>query len=94
MVNRSVWESFTNEPKTKRSKATVPVVARTRTILDNHKIEWGNPSKGPIFANGAGKPANLNSTLNHEILPVRNHCGILQKGETGTRRSRARIQAG
>jgi integrase len=83
MVNRSVWESFTNEPKTKRSKAAVPVVARLRTILDNHKLECGNPKKGPIFANGAGKSANLNNTLNREILPVLNRCAICKKAKAG-----------
>jgi hypothetical protein len=37
-------------------------------ILDRHRLVCGNPSSGPIFANGKGKPANLNNTLNREIL--------------------------
>lgn len=81
MVNRSVWESFTNEPKTKRSKATVPVVTRLRTILDTHKLACGNPTKGPIFANRAGNSGNLNNTLNREILPVLNRCAICKKAK-------------
>jgi integrase len=81
MVNRSVWEGFTNEPKTKRSKAAVPVIPRLATILDRHRLAWGNPSSGPMFANGKGKPANLNNTLNRGILPALNRCAECRKGK-------------
>ena len=62
-------------------------------ILDYHKLECGNPSRVPIFANGAGKAANLNNTLNREILPVLNRCGICKK-EKPEHAGRARIRAG
>jgi integrase len=81
MVMRSVWEGFTNEPKTKRSKAPVPVIARLRAILAAHRLACGNPSRGPMFANTKGNPANLNNTLNREILPVLNRCGICRKAK-------------
>jgi integrase len=81
MVMRSCWESFTNEPKTKRSKAPVPVIPRLRAILAAHKLACGKPTSGPMFANGKGKPANLNNVLNREILPVLNRCGICRKSK-------------
>lgn len=81
MVMRSVWEGFTNEPKTKRSKAPVPVIPRLQTILAAHRLACGNPTSGPMFANGLGKPANLNNTLNREILPVLNRCGICRESK-------------
>jgi len=56
MVMRSVWEGYENEPKTKRSKAPVPVIPRLRAILAAHKLACGNPNKGPMFANRKGKP--------------------------------------
>jgi integrase len=34
----SEWEAFTNEPKTKRSKAPVPVIPRLATMLDRHRV--------------------------------------------------------
>ena len=74
MVKRSVWEGFTNEPKTKRSKAAVPVIPQLRTILAAYKLLCGNPKSGPMFPNGKGKPANLNNTLNRHILPALNRC--------------------
>lgn len=83
MVNRSVWEGFTNEPKTKRSKAAVPVIPRLAAILDRHRLACGNPSSGPMFANGKGRPANLNNTLNREILPALNRCAECQKSKAG-----------
>lgn len=79
MVNQSVWESFTNEPKTKRSKAPVPVIPILRAILERHRETCGKPSKGPMFANGKGNPANLNNTLNREILPALNRCAVCRK---------------
>ena len=79
MVNRSVWEGFTNEPKTKRSKASVPVIPRLAAILDRRRLARGNPSRGPMFANSKGNPANLNNTLNREILPGLNRCGACRK---------------
>jgi integrase len=74
MVNRSVWEGFTNEPKTKRSKSAVPVIPRLAAILDRHRLACGNPSSGAMFANAKSKPANLNNMLNREILPALNRC--------------------
>jgi hypothetical protein len=53
---------FSNEPKTKRSKA----------ILAAHKLACVNPKGGPMFANGKGKPTNVNNVLNRQILPVLN----------------------
>lgn len=35
-VAHSCWEGFTNPPKTKRSKAPVPVIPRLRAILATH----------------------------------------------------------
>jgi integrase len=78
-VNRSVWEGFTNEPKTERSKAAVPVIPRLAAILDRHRLVCGNPNCGPMFANSTGKPANLNNTLNREILPALNRCAECRK---------------
>jgi hypothetical protein len=34
-----------------------------------------------MFANGKGNPANLNNTLNREILPVTNRCGVCKESE-------------
>ena len=38
-VMRSVWESITNEPKTRKSKASVPVISPLQRLLDQFQIE-------------------------------------------------------
>lgn len=81
MVMRSCSEGFTNDPKTKCSKSAVPVIPRLQAILAAHKLACGNPKIGPMFANGAGKPRNLNNVLNREILPVLNRCGICRQSK-------------
>jgi integrase len=35
-----------------------------------------------MFANGKGNPANLNNTLNREILPALNRCAICRKSKS------------
>jgi integrase len=78
-VNRSIWEGFTNEPKSEKSKAAVPVIPRLRMMLEAHRLACGNPKTGPMFANSAGKPENLNNVLNRAILPALNRCKVCRK---------------
>src|ERR1700756_3397485 len=42
-VLRSVWESVTNEPKTRKSKAPVPIIAPLQRLLDQYRVSRGNP---------------------------------------------------
>lgn len=86
-VSRSIWEGYVNEPKTRKSKAPVPVIPALAAILDEYRVSCGNPATGPMFANGKGRPANLNNTLNREILPVLNRCvcGKIKSEHAGTR---------
>jgi integrase len=48
-------------------------------MLEAHRLACGNPKTGPIFANSAGKPENLNNVLNRAILPVLNRCRVCRK---------------
>lgn len=75
-VMRSVWESVTNEPKTRKSKAPVPVIVPLQRMLDQYRESRGNPATGPIFATMKKKPTplSLNNVLNRQILPVLNAC--------------------
>jgi integrase len=78
-INRSIWEGFISEPKSEKSKAAVPVIPRLRTMLEAHRLACGNPKTGPMFANSAGKPENLNNVLNRAILPALNRCRVCRK---------------
>jgi integrase len=75
-VMRSVWESVTNEPKTRKSKAPVPVIVPMQRLLDQYRESRGKPASGPIFATmkKTPTPLSLNNVLNRQILPVLNAC--------------------
>ena len=78
-ITRSVWGNVVNEPKTKKSKAPVPVIRQLAERLEMHRLRCGNPQAGPIFANSLGGRSNLNNLLARTILPALNrctHCGV------------------
>ena len=78
-VIRSVWEGHINEPKTRRSKAPVPVIPALARILDAYRAQQGNPKSGPMFVSEAKTPLHLNNVLNRIILPALNRCEVCRK---------------
>jgi integrase len=79
-VKRSMWNSIADEPKTRRSKAPVPVVARLKTLMDAHQFASESPKDGPIFRNDLGKPMCLNNIANRVIIPKLHPCKVCRKG--------------
>jgi integrase len=73
-VNRSVWNSIINEPKTARSKAPVPLVKELADALEEHRERMGRLAVGPIFQAGNGKPLNLDNLARREIIPAVEKC--------------------
>ncbi len=73
-VSRSIWNGRVSDPKTRKGRAPVPVVRQLADRLEIHRLRSGKPSKGPIFANSAGKALALGSLVNRVILPALNHC--------------------
>jgi integrase len=74
-VTQSVWESIVTEPKTRKSKAPIPVIAPLAQKLNAHRFRLGNPEKGYVFPSSTGTPLNFANLANREIKPV------LAKGE-------------
>jgi hypothetical protein len=66
-VLHSVWRRRIGEPKNLRSKAPVPLIPQLEAILERHREANGNPSSGPIFANGAGKVLDLDSLYRRQM---------------------------
>jgi integrase len=81
-VSRSVWNGHENEPKTRKSKAPVPVIKQLAARLEMHRLRVGNPQSGPMFANsivnklGRRGRLNLNNVLGRIILPALNRCAV------------------
>jgi integrase len=78
-VTQSVWEGHVNEPKTRRSKAPVPVIPALARMLNAYRAQCGSPSSGPMFKSEANTPLNMNNVLNRMILPALNVCEICRK---------------
>jgi integrase len=88
-VLRSVWRGRTGEPKNSRSKACVPLIPQLDTLLQQHRARNGNPALGPIFANGAGKPVDLDSLYHRQMEKPLKQAGIEWEGWHSFRRGLA-----
>jgi integrase len=85
-VTRSVWEGFVGEPKTEASADDVPIIARLREKLEQHRQRLTEqlgrrPASGWMFESEAGTPIHLGNLINREIQPALNVCKICRKTE-------------
>ncbi len=71
-VRRSVWNKMTSEPKTRKSRAPVPVVWQLADALNAHKVRAGILAQPdlPIFQAGNGQPINLDNLARRVVAPV------------------------
>jgi integrase len=81
-VSRSIWNGRISDPKTRKGRAPVPVIRQLADRLELHRLRYGSPLTGPIFANAAGKPLSLGSVVNRVILPALNRCEACGKAES------------
>jgi integrase len=88
-VMTSVWGSHVGNPKTKRSKAPVPVISQLADRLRAHWEACGRPTKGPIFANSVGKPLDLDALYRRQMKDVLKKAGVKWVGWHGFRRGLA-----
>ena len=82
-VDRSVWNSTVSEPKTRRSRAPIPVVKQLADALEAHKLRAGKLAQPvlPIFQAGNGKPLNLDNLARRVIVPMLSRCVVCTKQE-------------
>jgi integrase len=71
IVSKSRWRKFTRPPKTKKSRAPIPVIPYLAKILEAHRLREGNPVAGPIFRNGRGNPLCIDSLGQRVIREVK-----------------------
>jgi len=83
-VRRSVWNGITNEPKTRRSSAPIPVVKQLAEALEAHKVRMGKLAVGPIFKAGNGKPLNLDNLARRVIMPGLSRCAVCRNPKRTT----------
>ncbi|HVW77974.1 MAG TPA: tyrosine-type recombinase/integrase [Alloacidobacterium sp.] len=85
-VNRSIWNGKASDPKTRKSKAPVPVIGQLSKRLEIHRLKCGDAKEGPIFKNAAGQSASLVDMTNRKILPTLRAAGIQWQGWHAARR--------
>jgi len=79
LIARSIWNGIATDPKSKKSRAAVPIIPKLAAKLAAHRKAQHNPISGPVFPNGAGKPLDPDSILRRQILPALDVCGQCSK---------------
>ena len=85
-VKRSIWKAVVNEPKTRASRQSVPVIPTLAKILDEHRASMHNPGTGVIFHSGNGEPMDMDKLAQRVIRPAVEACGLPWYGWHGFRR--------
>jgi integrase len=88
-VLRGMWQGIAGEPKSKKSKASVPVVGPLRKFVDQHRLRCGNPEAGIMFKTRNDTPLSMNNLLNDQIQPALEKAGIEWHGFHAFRRGLA-----
>jgi integrase len=85
-VNRSIWRTVVNKPKTRASAKPVPVIRQLAEILDTYRSSIGNPLTGTIFHSGMDEPMDFDKLAQRVIRPVIEGLGLEWYGWHGFRR--------
>jgi integrase len=88
-ISQSYWRGHMQEPKTKKSKAPVPVIAQLSERLNLHRVLKGNPARGLMFQSPEGKPLNLDALTADVIRPALKSQGLHWHGWHAFRRGLA-----
>jgi integrase len=75
-ISQSFWRSHALEPKTRTSRAPVPVIAQLARRLDRHRETSGSPANGLMFPGQTGKAINLDALGAKVIIPLLAKAGI------------------
>ena len=88
-ISQSYWRSHRQEPKTRKSRAPVPVIKQLAEWLDQHRELMGNPTTGLMFQSAARKPLNLDALAVDVIKPAFEKHGLAWYGWHAFRRGLA-----
>lgn len=88
-ISQSYWGSHRQEPKTRKSKAPVPVIGQLAERLNAHRASLGNPASGLMFASPTGMALNLDDLARKVIRPVLTTHGLQWHGWHAFRRGLA-----
>src|SRR5215469_136782 len=78
-VSRSIWNGLASDPKTRKSRAPVPVIKPLAERLELHRLRCGNPVTGPMFKNSKRKRLSMHNVRERDILPALSRCITCRK---------------
>jgi integrase len=78
-VSQSYWRGHVQEPKTKKSKAPVPVISQLAERLKVHRSLSGNPCCGLMFPGPTGAPINLDKLASDVENAPSMHLGSVKR---------------
>jgi integrase len=88
-ISQSFWRGHVLEPKTRASKAPVPVIAQLARRLELHRTLSGNPANGLMFPSPAGKPINMDALARDIVAPFATKVSVRWHGWHAFRRGLA-----
>lgn len=88
-VRQSVWNGHTTEPKTKQSKAPIPIIQPLAQMLAKHRERMGVNPAVHVFCSASGKPLSLDNLALRTIRPILQKVGLEWHGWHGFRRGLA-----
>jgi integrase len=89
LISQSFWRGHVLEPKTRKSRAPVPIIAQLAQRLNFHRTVSGNPANGLMFRSQTGKPINLDALAADIIVPAVSKAGVQWHGWHAFRRGLA-----
>ena len=89
LISQSFWRGHALEPKTRQSRAPVPVIQQLARRLDLHRRSSGNPANGLVFRGSERKPINLDALVAEVIGPQVIKAGVRWHGWHAFRRGLA-----
>ncbi len=93
-VSRSVWHTFTTDPKTLEAASPVPVIETPAEILGDFREKDSNPLAGPMLRGPSGRALNLDNLSRRVMIPLLKAAGIEWHGFDSLRRGVATTLAG
>jgi integrase len=89
LISQSYWRGHALEPKTRQSRAPVPIIAQLAQRINCHRTLSGGPAKGWMFPSPAGKPINLDALPADVIVPLVTKAAVQWHGWHAFRRGLA-----
>jgi integrase len=90
-VRRAIGRGVVDEPKTKKSVASLPLISPVKMPLALWRAKHGDPQSGWVFPNSAGKPTDLRTFTDRVIKSTLEAKKIEWKGLYAGRRGAATI---